>query len=172
MIAVAATGPRDEFASFSNFGATTVDLAAPGIGVLSTLPGGRYGTANGTSMATPHVAGVAALLWAEIPDASVAEVRQAILSSVDPLAEPNGLTVTGGRLNALQALNSNAFAPRAELVSAANITVTGGVDNLLTVRYTNRNGIDTPGLGDGDLVVTRQWGPKDSLPATQHHDRW
>ncbi len=97
---MAATGPNDELARFSNFGATSVDLAAPGIGVLSTLPGGRYGTANGTSMAAPHVAGTAALIWSEVPDATLAEVRQAILDGVDPLTELSGLTVTGGRLNA------------------------------------------------------------------------
>ena len=51
MISVAASGPNDELTRFSNYGPTAVDLAAPGIGVLSTLPGGRYGTENGTSMA-------------------------------------------------------------------------------------------------------------------------
>jgi CSLREA domain-containing protein len=166
VISVAATGPNDELARFSNYGATTVDLAAPGIGVLSTLPGARYGTANGTSMAAPHVAGVAALVWSEEPDATVAEVRQAILSGGDELAELQGLTVTGGRLNALQALNSDAFAPRAKLIYAENITVAGGGDNLLTVHYSNRKGIDVTSLGDGNLMVTRHWGPTDPLPVT------
>ena len=166
VIAVAATGPHDELASFSNFGAATVDVAAPGIGVLSTLPGGRYGTANGTSMAAPHVAGVAALLWSEEPDATVAEVREALLSSVDPLSDLHGLTVTGGRLNAFQALNSTAFAPRAELVSAVNISMAGGADQAITVRYTDRHGIDTASLSADDLEVTRHWGPKSPLPVT------
>ena len=85
IVSVTASGPADELARFSNFGVMSADLAAPGIGVLSTLPGGRYGTANGTSMAAPHVAGVAALVWSEVPEATVAEVRTAILAGVDGL---------------------------------------------------------------------------------------
>ena len=76
-------------------------------------------------------------------------------------------TATGDRhrrtLERRQALDSDAFAPRATLVSAPNITTAGGTDNLITVRYHDRQGIDETSLGDGDLVVTRQWGPKDVL---------
>jgi subtilisin family serine protease len=166
IIAVAATGPNDELARFSNFDATSVDLAAPGIGVLSTLPGGRYGTANGTSMAAPHVAGAAALIWSEIPYATAAEVRQAILGGAEPLAELTGRTVTSGRLNARRALQSDAFAPRATIDIAPNVTTAGGAGNWITVRYHDRQGLDTTSLGDGDLLVSRQWGPKDQLPTT------
>ncbi|MCY2990669.1 MAG: S8 family serine peptidase [Planctomycetota bacterium] len=166
ILTVAATGSHDELARFSNYGGTAVDLAAPGVGVLSTLPGGRYGTSNGTSMAAPHVAGVAALVWAEVPDATLAEVRQALLGSAEPLPELLRRTVVGGRLNARRALDSNAFAPRAHLVSAANITTAGGTENLITVRYIDRHGIDVATLDSADLVVARQWGAQESFSVT------
>ncbi|MCY2986823.1 MAG: S8 family serine peptidase, partial [Planctomycetota bacterium] len=166
IIGVAATGPNDELARFSNYGATSVDLGAPGIGVLSTLPGGRYGTANGTSMAAPHVAGAAALVWSDASQASLAEVRQAILGAANPLAQLDGLTVTGGRLNVHGALESDAFAPRVVSVTAPNITVAGGSDNLITIQYQDRWGMDETSLDDGDILVSRQWGPKHKIPAT------
>ncbi|MCY2991008.1 MAG: S8 family serine peptidase [Planctomycetota bacterium] len=166
ILSVAATGPNDELARFSNYGATSVDLAAPGVGVLSTLPGGRYGSSNGTSMAAPHVAGTATLIWSELPDATLMEVQQAILSAADTRSELVGSTVSGARLNAYQALISQAFAPRARLVTAANITVAGGTDNVITVLYTDRNGVDETSLGDRDLLVTRQWGPREQLSTT------
>ncbi len=168
VISVAASGPNDEFARFSNFGATSVDLAAPGIGVLSTLPGGRYGTENGTSMAAPHVAGAAALIWSLLPDASLSEVRQAILTSVDHPPAFGGVTATGGRLNVKEALDSNVFAPRASLVNVLNPTVTvgGGADNRVTVKFHHRLGIATATIGDGDIIATRRWGNTDTIVAT------
>lgn len=168
VISVAASGVNDELARFSNFGSTSVDLAAPGIGVLSTLPDGRYGTANGTSMATPHVAGAAALLWSELPFATSAEVRQALLSTAEQEPAFNLVTATGGRLNVNLAMDSNVFAPRAALASAASpiVTVAGGADNLITVRYHDRLGINASTIGGGDIVATRQWGPSDTIVAT------
>jgi subtilisin family serine protease len=100
VVSVAATDRNDQLASFSNYGAQSVDLAAPGVSIVSTIPGGGYASYSGTSMATPHVAGVAALAWSLDPDASVAEVRQALLEGVDPLAGLAGRVTTGGRLNA------------------------------------------------------------------------
>jgi subtilisin family serine protease len=105
IIAVAATDRRDALAGFSQYGAVSVDLAAPGVDIYSTLPG-AYGTKSGTSMATPYVAGVAALLWSLWPEAPWAEVRDAILTGADPLPALAGRTVTGGRLNAAQALRA------------------------------------------------------------------
>jgi subtilisin family serine protease len=115
VVCVAATDQNDVLASFSNFGATSVDLAAPGVDIVSTWPSARcsgdFGVSppcwaylNGTSMATPHVTGVAALVLAAHPGDSVADLRQALLSSVDLKPALAGKTVTGGRLNAFAAL--------------------------------------------------------------------
>lgn len=72
LLSVAATDHQDQLASFFNYGSTMVDLAAPGVGIYSTTPGNTYSTFNGTSMATPHVTGVVALLQSEYPDWSYA----------------------------------------------------------------------------------------------------
>jgi subtilisin family serine protease len=115
IICVAATNHRDELASsFSNWGATSVDLAAPGSSILSTTfasagtYSGPFAFKSGTSMATPMVAGTAALIFGLYPGVSVAEVKNSILGSVDVLPSLVGKTVTGGRLNVNHALGSAA----------------------------------------------------------------
>jgi subtilisin family serine protease len=114
IICVAATNHRDELAaSFSNWGATSVDLAAPGASILSTTFAGAttysgpFAFKSGTSMATPMVAGTAALIFGLYPGVSVAEVRNSILGSVDVLPSLQGRTVTGGRLNVNKALGGS-----------------------------------------------------------------
>lgn len=104
IISVAATDHNDALAGFSNYGVTSVDLGAPGAGIYSTLPNNTYGTYSGTSMATPHVAGVASLIWSQYPGLTATQVKDKILGSVDPIAALDGKTVTGGRLNAFKAL--------------------------------------------------------------------
>ena len=104
IISVAATDDNDSLASFSNYGATTVDLAAPGVFIWSTEPGDSYGYSSGTSMAAPHVAGAVAMLMASNPDATLAEVKNAILSGVDLVESLDGLVLTGGRLNLANSL--------------------------------------------------------------------
>lgn len=104
IISVAATNHNDVLAGFSNFGASRVDLAAPGVDILSTLPGGGYGLLSGTSMAAPHVAGVAALLAGLNPELSVNELKAAILLGADPVDSLKGTSVTGARLNAHKSL--------------------------------------------------------------------
>ncbi len=106
LISVAASDKNDSLTSFSNFGVKSVDLAAPGEQIWSTAPGGRYGVLGGTSMATPHVTGAVALLMASEPGLSASAVRNRILDNVDPIPELNGITVSGGRLNAANALSA------------------------------------------------------------------
>jgi subtilisin family serine protease len=104
IVCVTATSPTDAMPAFANYGAASVDLGAPGVDILSTTRSGATGYMSGTSMAAPHVAGAAALLFSRTPSAAVADVRQALLSTVDPVPALAGKTVTGGRLNAARAL--------------------------------------------------------------------
>lgn len=113
MIQVAASDSNDNRASFSNYGVNTVHLAAPGVGILSTVIGGGYASWSGTSMASPHVAGAVALAWAYAPNASVATIRNAILGGVDQKAAWTGLVSTGGRLNTNETLNLLSSLPAA-----------------------------------------------------------
>jgi subtilisin family serine protease len=99
VISVAAIASNGTKPRWSNYGATTVDLGAPGDGIWSTLPYNRYGSYSGTSMATPHVTGGAALYASTHPGATAAQTRSAILSSVVPTSSMAGKTATGGRLN-------------------------------------------------------------------------
>jgi subtilisin family serine protease len=101
VIAVAAIDSSGNLASFSQYGATTVDLGAPGVGVWSTTAYNGYSSYNGTSMATPHVTGAAALYAAAHPGSSAASIKTAILDAAKatPTASLAGKTVTGGRLN-------------------------------------------------------------------------
>ncbi len=104
IISVAASDQNDNLASFSCYGKTSVDLAAPGVSILSSTPGNQYDSYDGTSMACPHVAGACALVWAAHPEWSNLEVIYSILNSVDQGSSFQDKTVTGGRLNVYQAL--------------------------------------------------------------------
>lgn len=107
IISVANSTSSDTRAGSSNFGVANVDLAAPGTSILSTTNSGTgYGTLSGTSMATPHVAGTAALLAAYNPNLSSASIKATLLNTVDQLAAWNGVVKTGGRLNAAAALQN------------------------------------------------------------------
>jgi subtilisin family serine protease/surface antigen len=105
VISVAATDHRDRLAGFSNFGRNSVDIGAPGVNILSTLPGNRYGSFDGTSMAAPHVAGAAALLLAENSNQTPSQLKNLLMRTADPIASLQGKTVTGGRLNVNRALS-------------------------------------------------------------------
>ena len=119
MISVASTDYRDALSSFSDFGATTVHIGAPGEFVLSTLPGNTFDFFDGTSMATPMVSGAAALVLAACPSLSTADLRANLLGSVDALTALAGKTTTGGRLNVFRAVsNCIATAPAIFTLSA------------------------------------------------------
>ncbi|HLL52240.1 MAG TPA: S8 family serine peptidase [Myxococcaceae bacterium] len=106
VVAVASTTRTDGISSFSNYGATSVDLGAPGTDILSTTRGNTYQVFSGTSMATPHVSGAAALMLAVNPTLTYAEIKQVLMNTVDPISSLNGKTVTGGRLNVYRAVSS------------------------------------------------------------------
>lgn len=131
IISVAATTHLDTLAGFSNFGATTVDLAAPGFGIISTARGGAVNAGNpasppelfdvegdGTSYSAAFVSGAVALLKSARPNASAVELRDAILTSVDPLPALQNRTRTGGRLNIGKAMDAIRLA--GPIVTAVN----------------------------------------------------
>ena len=111
VVAVASLTSTGALSSFSSYGATTVDLAAPGSAIYSTLPGGTYGTYSGTSMATPHVTGAVALFASTHSDATAAQIRTALLSSVAATSSLTDKTVTGGRLDVGTLINTNTVTP-------------------------------------------------------------
>lgn len=104
IISVLATDPKDEITWWSHYGATSVDLGAPGENILSTIPGNSYDYYSGTSMAAPHVSGACALVWSMYPDLTAAHIKQAILDSADHLDSVEDLCASEGRLNLYQAL--------------------------------------------------------------------
>ena len=104
VISVAALDRNDQLASFSNYGVKSVAIAAPGVDILSTWLGDEYEEKSGTSMATPVVSGVAALIVAHSPKISVDELRTKLLASVDQLNSLKGKIASGGRINAAKAL--------------------------------------------------------------------
>ncbi|MDH3604898.1 MAG: S8 family serine peptidase, partial [Candidatus Tectomicrobia bacterium] len=134
IISVNATTRNDNLAWFSNWGVTSVDLGAPGQDILSTLPGNMYASFSGTSMATPHVAGAAALLWTQHPDFDFHGIKETLVSTVDPVLDLAGLVVSGGRLNLYAALSCDPN--QAQLITSLHDgdTVEEGIPVVMTAR--------------------------------------
>ncbi len=142
VISVAALDRSDNLAGFSNYGATTVDLGAPGVDIYSTYHSSdsAYGLLNGTSMATPHVAGVAALVIARYPGISVFDLRQRLLGTTVPVGSLSGRSTAGGRLNAYNALTANpdgtlelSVSSSSSLVAGQSATVVAQVTDLTAI---------------------------------------
>lgn len=125
IISVLATNRLDQFEDYSNYGASSVDLAAPGSEILSTYAGNKYRYFDGTSMSAPHVAGVAALIKSVSPGWTAIQVKEAILTTVDLHPSLNGKCITGGRVNAQRAVNyamQNLFVPAGSQIAIRSNT--------------------------------------------------
>uniref|UniRef100_A0A486XV01 Serine protease, subtilase family n=1 Tax=Rheinheimera sp. BAL341 TaxID=1708203 RepID=A0A486XV01_9GAMM len=130
IVSVASTDRNDNMSGFSNYGVSSVDLGAPGSAILSTVPGNAYASYSGTSMASPHVAGAAALLWSVNPDLSAAEMKTILMESGDSLAALEGKTVSGKRINLANAMLDAdptpsfklSLSPRSQQIVAGNNT--------------------------------------------------
>ncbi|HZL65078.1 MAG TPA: S8 family serine peptidase [Thermoleophilia bacterium] len=164
IIAVAATDSSDALASFSNWGPASVDLAAPGVGILSTVPSFNnatgYASWSGTSMATPHVTGAIALRAAAYPSESVATRISAIESSVDPVAALVGKVATGGRLDVANALDRPTpltiagFTPASGPVGTS-VTLTGsGFTGATAVRFHGTAATTESVVSDTQITAT------------------
>jgi subtilisin family serine protease len=141
MMAVAAVDSADSLTDYSNYGKNTVQVAAPGSYTLSTTPNGGYGFGLGTSMACPHVSGVAALLFAHEPSLSPAQARRRMVETADPLPSLIGRVSSNGRVNAYNALtNTGQHAPAQPVIGSV---------------YANKKVVTVAGIGflNGDSLI-------------------
>lgn len=141
IVSVAATDRSDKLASYSNYGANSVDIGAPGSAILSTLPNARYGSKNGTSMAAPHVAGAVAILRAYSPTSSALEIKQALMDSADQISSLSGRCLSEGRLN-LRAAIEHVIPPWVSF-STTSGSIDAAANQQLTVT------VDSTGLKKG-----------------------
>ena len=149
IISVASTTRTDGLSYFSNYGATTVDLGAPGSDIYSAWPNSTYNTISGTSMASPHVTGAAALLWSQNPTWTAQQVKDRLMQTTDPISALSGKTVTGGRLNINNALAGSTPPPSTNIAA----TDTGWYDNSGSHSPSNTNYL----VGDYNFNKYRNW---------------
>ncbi len=126
LISVAASDQNDNLAPFSNYGAATVDIAAPGVNIYTTTSGSQYGTFSGTSMAVPYVAGTAGLVKAVHPEWTASQIKSDILSTADLESSLSGKVKTGGRIDAYAAVTGSAsqITPTPTVTATINPTPT------------------------------------------------
>ena len=139
IISVASTTRTDALSSFSNYGLTSVDLGAPGSEIYSTTPNNSYATYSGTSMASPHVAGAAALLWSQNPTWTAQQVKNTLMNTGDAIAALAGKTVSGKRLNIFNALGAANLPTVSVAVSPATVQEDGATNLVYTFTRTNLN---------------------------------
>jgi subtilisin family serine protease len=156
IIAVASTTHTDALSSFSNIGAYSVDVAAPGSSIYSTITGDTYASFSGTSMATPHVAGLAALIKSYNFSLNWMQIKNRILSGAEPKASLSGLVLTGARINAY---NSLVMSDVASYQMNVQSTPTAGVS--ITV-----SPADLDGYSSGTTNFTRRYAPYASMTLT------
>ena len=139
IISVASTTRTDSLSSFSNYGLTSVDLGAPGSDIYSTTPNNTYSTYSGTSMASPHVTGAAALLWSQNPTWTAQQVKNTLMQTGDSISALAGKTVSGKRLNVYNALVSSSVPSVTVDVSPTTVQEDGATDLVYTFTRTNLN---------------------------------
>ncbi len=135
IVAIGATDHNDRKASFSSYGKKSVDLGAPGVNIYSTSPRNSYRTLSGTSMATPHVSGAAAVLWANKTSLTPAQVKQCLMDSVDKKTSLTPYWISGGRLNLYNALKKCGGGSNPGVPGKATLISPKGDVNTVTPTY-------------------------------------
>lgn len=148
IVSVAASDRNDRLASFSNYGRTSVDLAAAGVSIFSTYPGNQYQYLSGTSMATPQVSGAFALLLSREPTLSYSDAIGRVLNNVDPVSALSTATVSGGRLNVFKALTAGAVDLTGPSVTSMTPNGPG------SVRVTFSEPVDPASFTVADVLLT------------------
>ena len=165
IIAVAATNYKDNLASFSNYGAYSVDVAAPGASIYSTVPNNQYSHKSGTSMATPCVAGLAALILSyygppaqekRILSLDWQQVKNRILSGADQISSLEGKILTRGRINAFNSLDSGD-------ITSYSLDIQS---SPMTGAYVEVSPNDLSGGGDGHTNFSRLYAPYSTVTLT------
>ena len=159
IVSVAATDRYDQLASFSNYGLTSVDLAAPGYSIYSTVPVsmGSYAYKSGTSMATPFAAGAFALLYDTHPTWTYSQIINQVLSSADPLSSLAGKAATGGRLNVFAALTGffDNNPPITSITSPASGTTYASAQTItISASASDNVGVTKVEFSDGSNLVS------------------
>ncbi len=161
IISVAATNNQDQLASFSNYGLTSVDVGAPGVSIYNTWPGNGYAWLSGTSMATPHVSGVAALILSLHPDWGYAEIKNRLFGTVRPITALEGKTVTSGVINAYEATLDPASPP----TTPSNLTSTTASYNQIDLSWSDNSDDEQGFTIDRSLDAGQTWSELASVAA-------
>lgn len=154
VISVGASNSNDDPAFFSNYGCSSVDVFAPGEDILSTMPDNNYNYLSGTSMATPHISGMAAVIWSQNPGKNWRSVKSALMNSVDQPASMSRRSVSQGRANLFKALKPGAMNEPTIWGTSPPSAAPGD-----TITITGHNFGATPGSVDfnGALLTVLSW---------------